>query len=147
MAPITIAELRILLAEVEGPRDPAREQQGIGAIDLVGERILRRGGRRAGPLDPGGAPPPIAAASAGDGKAVYEKSCALCHGSELQGGGEAPALKGAPFLANWKGKSAALYAFIRQSMPPGAGGSLSDSDYRAVTAYILQANGQKEAGV
>jgi alcohol dehydrogenase (cytochrome c) len=92
------------------------------------------------PLDPGG-PAPAPLAPTGDGKAVYEKSCAACHGGELQGGGEAPPLKGAAFLANWKGKSAALYSFIHQSMPPGAGGSLSDTDYRAVTAYILQANG------
>ena len=63
----------------------------------------------------------------------------------LQGGGEAPPLKGAPFLASWKGKTAGdLYAFIHQAMPPGAGGSLSDGDYRAVTAYILQANGTKD---
>jgi mono/diheme cytochrome c family protein len=96
------------------------------------------------PVDPGGAPL-VAAAAAGDGKAVYDKSCAACHGAELQGGGESPPLKGPPFLANWKGKTAAeLYTFIHQNMPPGAAGSLSDADYRAVTAYILQANGAKE---
>jgi mono/diheme cytochrome c family protein len=93
------------------------------------------------PLDPGGAPAPIAAAQAGDGKAVYDKWCVACHGADLQGAGEAPPLKGAAFLANWKGKPDALYAFIHQNMPPGAAGSLSDGDYRAVTAYILKANG------
>jgi alcohol dehydrogenase (cytochrome c) len=98
------------------------------------------------PLDPGGsAPAPVA--QAGDGKAVYDKWCSACHGAELQGAGEAPALKGAPFLANWKGKSAdQLLAFIRQNMPPGGAGSLGDADYRAVTAYVLQANGTKEGG-
>jgi mono/diheme cytochrome c family protein len=93
------------------------------------------------PVDPASAADaPLA--QAGDGKAVYDKSCAACHGGELQGGGEAPPLKGPPFLANWKGKpNGGLYAYIHQNMPPGAGGSLSDGDYRAVTAYVLQANG------
>jgi alcohol dehydrogenase (cytochrome c) len=91
---------------------------------------------------PGGG---AAVASSGGGKTVYEKACAACHGGDLGGGGEAPPLKGAPFLANWKGKTAqALYAFIHQSMPPGGGGSLSDGDYREVTAYILQANDVKD---
>ena len=97
------------------------------------------------PVDPAPAGLAVSAAQAGDGKAVYEKWCAACHGGELQGGGESPPLKGAAFLANWKGKSAGdLYAFVHRNMPPGAGGSLSDADYRAVVAYILQANGSKE---
>jgi cytochrome c5 len=91
------------------------------------------------PLDPGG-PAPVPVASAGDGKAIYDKSCAACHGADLNGAGEAPPLKGQAFLDKWKGKADALYAFIHQNMPPGAAGSLSDGDYRAVTAYVLQAN-------
>jgi alcohol dehydrogenase (cytochrome c) len=95
------------------------------------------------PVDP--APAGGVVAQAGDGKVAYEKSCAACHGGEFQGGGEAPPLKGPTFLANWKGKTAAdLYAFIHQSMPPGAGGSLSNGDYRAITAYVLQGNGVKD---
>jgi mono/diheme cytochrome c family protein len=94
------------------------------------------------PVDPA----PIAAAPApapqlGAGKAVYDKSCAGCHGEDLDGAGEAPPLKGEPFLATWKDKTGAeLYAYIHQNMPPGSGGSLSEGDYRAVAAYILQAN-------
>jgi mono/diheme cytochrome c family protein len=96
------------------------------------------------PVDPGDAAP-VPLAAAGDGKAVYDKSCAACHGADLQGAGETPPLKGAPFLANWKDKTAGdLYAYIHQNMPPGAGGSLSDGDYRAIAAYILQANGAKD---
>jgi alcohol dehydrogenase (cytochrome c) len=87
----------------------------------------------------------LAAAAPGDGKAIYDKACAACHGADLQGAGESPPLKGAPFIANWKGKKAGdLYTFIHQNMPVGAPGSLSDGDYRAVAAYVLQANGAKE---
>ncbi len=97
------------------------------------------------PVDAAPAAPAIPASAASDGKALYEQSCAACHGADMEGAGEAPALKGAPFMANWKGKSAAvLYAFTRQNMPPGGAGSLSDSDYRAVVGYILQANGSKD---
>jgi alcohol dehydrogenase (cytochrome c) len=54
-----------------------------------------------------------------------------------------PPLTGPAFAANWKGHSLAeLYAKVK-TMPPGSGGSLSDADYRAATAYLLQANGYK----
>jgi len=105
------------------------------------------------PINPSAEPIRVDPAPAGDevaasdGKAVYEKNCAACHGAGLEGAGEAPALKGAPFLANWKSKTAnQLFAFVRQNMPPGGAGSLSDIDYRAVTAYILQANGTNAGG-
>jgi len=101
-----------------------------------------RNGATNGPVPASDGSVPLA--QAGDGKAVYDKSCAACHGAELQGTGETPALKGAPFLANWKGKTGSeLYAFVRQNMPPGAAGSLGDADYRGVVAYILQANDLK----
>ena len=84
-------------------------------------------------------------AQAAAGKAVYSANCAACHGADFTPAQGTPPVAGAAFLANWKGKSAGdLYAFIRQNMPPGAGGSLGEADYRAVTAYILQANGTKE---
>ncbi len=97
------------------------------------------------PVDPAPAAPAVSPAQAEGGKAVYDTSCAACHGGDLQGGGEAPPLKGPAFLASWKGKTAAqLYAYIHQNMPPGAGGSLGDADYRAVAAYILQGSGSKD---
>ena len=106
---------------------------GIGRQGPPRAPINPQGG--AIPVDP--APAPLAAVQPGAGKAVYDKSCAACHGGDLEGAGEAPPLKGADFLANWKGKtSAELYAFIKQNMPPGAGGSLPDGDYRDVAAYI-----------
>ncbi|MGZ3173184.1 MAG: outer membrane protein assembly factor BamB family protein [Croceibacterium sp.] len=127
--------------------------QGTLFVFALPDAGIGRPGPMRPPINPGGAPMPldpgggaaVAAAEPGDGKAVYDKSCAACHGAELQGTGESPALKGAPFLANWKGKTGGdLYAFIHQNMPPGGAGSLGDADYRAVVAYILQVNGAKQ---
>ncbi|HSQ95282.1 MAG TPA: PQQ-binding-like beta-propeller repeat protein [Croceibacterium sp.] len=127
--------------------------QGTLFVFALPDAGIGRPGPVRAPVNPGGAPMPLdpgggaaaAAAQPGDGKPVYDKSCAACHGDQLQGTGESPALKGAPFLANWKGKAGGdLYAFIHQNMPPGGAGSLGDSDYRAVVAYILQVNGAKQ---
>jgi alcohol dehydrogenase (cytochrome c) len=83
----------------------------------------------------------FSAAQAALGKAVYTKNCAACHGADLSGSGGVPPLKGAAFLTNWKGHTVGeLYAKVR-TMPPGAPGSLSDADYLAAVAYLLQANG------
>ena len=74
------------------------------------------------------------------GQRVYTASCASCHGADMSGSGGIPPLRGPAFLANWRGRPAAeLLAKVR-TMPPGAGGSLPDADYRAVTAWLLQAN-------
>jgi alcohol dehydrogenase (cytochrome c) len=98
---------------------------------------------------PGGGPPapaPAPAPAASDavvssaGQRVYTASCATCHGADLAGSGGIPPLKGPAVVANWRGRTAAdLLAKVR-TMPPGAGGSLADADYRAVTAFLLQAN-------
>ena len=52
-----------------------------------------------------------------------------------------PEETGESFIANWRGRSVGeLFAYTRDFMPPGAGGSLSDAEYLQVTAYLLQAN-------
>ena len=49
---------------------------------------------------------------------------------------------GPAFLANWKGKRVGdLYAQLSLTMPPGAGGSLSEEEYLALVAFLLEANG------
>jgi len=83
----------------------------------------------------------FSAAQAMAGKQVYTASCAACHGTDLDGAGEAPPLKGTAFLANWKGRTLAdLMAKVR-TMPPGAANSVSEADRLAVVAYLLEANG------
>jgi len=82
------------------------------------------------------------AAQAEAGRAVYAASCATCHGNDLRPAGGVPPVAGGAFVANWRGKSVAdLFAYTRDFMPTGMGGSLSDGQYLNVTAYILQANG------
>lgn len=80
-------------------------------------------------------------AQAEAGRAVYERACAACHGSEFSPAGGVPPVAGSAFMANWRGRSVGeLFAYIRDFMPTGAGGSLSDEEYLHSTAYILQAN-------
>ena len=82
------------------------------------------------------------AAQASAGRAVYAQSCAGCHRANLAGGGDAPALGGKGFMSSFGGKSTKdLHKFIATSMPAGAAGSLSETQYANVTAYLLAANG------
>ena len=78
------------------------------------------------------------------GKALYAARCAVCHGADFRPTQGSPPVQGAAFLANWQGRTLGdLYALLRTTMPPGNAGSLSDEEYRAAIAYILQANGFK----
>ncbi len=88
----------------------------------------------------------FSAAQAAAGRQVYAASCAACHGATFTPAGGVPPVQGATFLANWKGRTLAdLFAKVR-TMPPGAANSLSEQDYLAVTAYLLEANGFKPGG-
>jgi len=76
------------------------------------------------------------------GRALYVSKCASCHGSSLEGGA-GPALVGEAILAKWSqdGKTVAnLHFVIKNTMPMGAPGSLTDDQYVDVVAYILLSN-------
>ncbi|MGH6670671.1 MAG: c-type cytochrome [Xanthobacteraceae bacterium] len=67
------------------------------------------------------------AAQATQGARVYDRFCATCHGSDLEGKA-GPPLAGKSFqetLQYAKMTTSQLYAFISQSMPQNAPGSLS----------------------
>ena len=82
------------------------------------------------------------AAQAAAGKDAYAKSCAACHGQNLNGNALASALRGATFSQNWGGKTAeALYTYINTKMPPDKPGSLGEQADAQIVAYLLQANG------
>jgi mono/diheme cytochrome c family protein len=77
------------------------------------------------------------------GERTYSNQCASCHGNDLQGV-SAPALT-ASNLSRFS-TAAGLYDYISSRMPANAPGSLSESDYYAVEAYILEFRGLLPAG-
>jgi mono/diheme cytochrome c family protein len=75
------------------------------------------------------------------GAVVYKKDCASCHGDELTGVDEAPALVGTTFLSNWNGQSVGdLLDLTRKSMPKDGENVLTRQQYLDVTAHMLRAN-------
>ena len=90
---------------------------------------------------------PFTADQAQRGRADYAANCASCHLGNLTGGGEAPSLAAGNFMKSWGGKSTKeLYAYIHSAMPLGKGGSLSDTTYGNIVAFLLQANGATPGG-
>ena len=78
---------------------------------------------------------------AASGWSVYGVQCAECHGQALEGM-EAPPLSGVDFLNSWAGQTTdELLAYLRDEMPPGQAGSLSDQSYVDLVAYLLESNG------
>jgi len=76
------------------------------------------------------------------GRAVYERACADCHASNLEGDLEASALIGPNFENAWgDAVIEELLEVIVDTMPEDAPGSLSDGQYTAIVAYIIQRNG------
>ncbi len=107
----------------------------------------------------GGAAPDAAAppsASSGDqaaqGAKLYGDNCASCHGTGGEGNAKVPSVVGknalpldpqAPSqLRKAKFHTAAdVFQFVKTSMPPNKGGSLTDEQYAAIMAFDLKANG------
>ena len=75
------------------------------------------------------------------GIAAYAAHCATCHGEDL-GGGTGPALN-RPGLHHRYPTALVLYEYTKERMPvDGVGpGGLSDADYLAITAAILDTRG------
>ena len=75
------------------------------------------------------------------GKAVSEAQCAFCHGSDLRGQGFAPGLIEDTFASRWQdGNLGDLFAIVKGTMPQDKPASLTDDEYAALVAYLLQAN-------
>jgi len=76
------------------------------------------------------------------GRTAYERQCAECHHMTLKGSGHGPELAGPNFMAKWGNRAVGeLETVTRQTMPPSEPGSLSDSEYLGLVAYMLAANG------
>jgi len=76
------------------------------------------------------------------GEAAYQRICASCHGADLHSTEpEAPDLTEGAFKFGWQGKTIAeRFETIRNTMPPGRGGSLDDATYLDIVTYILRYN-------
>ncbi|MBV9503863.1 MAG: cytochrome c, partial [Acidobacteriia bacterium] len=81
-------------------------------------------------------------AQAAAGRTAYERNCANCHGAHVDDGISAPPLRGAAFLGKYAGKPAAdLFTYVSMNMPPGNPGSIGNTEYAQIIAYVLQQNG------
>jgi alcohol dehydrogenase (cytochrome c) len=79
------------------------------------------------------------------GGKVYKQSCAACHGARLEG------VAGPPLRADAVADAGTrsigdLYAIASTKMPRDRPGSLSDSQYVSVVAYLLGENGYPSGG-
>jgi len=112
---------------------------GLLSLPLVGG--LGCGGKGPGATAPS-QPPASLAEQLARGDAVWLDSCASCHGDGGEGkGGENPAVVSGRALRRYKTGGEVL-TFIVESMPKDDPGSLSDTDYLAVTAWLLRKNGR-----
>ena len=80
-------------------------------------------------------------AQADRGQALYNSSCASCHGDQLNGGEMAPPLAGGEFMSNWGGLTVGqLFERIRTGMPPGVPGKVAREAKVDIVAYMLSYN-------
>jgi mono/diheme cytochrome c family protein len=80
-------------------------------------------------------------AQAARGQVAYEKECASCHGTNLAGGGMAPALIEDAFAARWKdGPVGDIFIVTKATMPQDRPSTLTDEMYADIVAYLLKVN-------
>ncbi len=76
------------------------------------------------------------------GGKLYQQYCAACHGPNLDDGSFAAPVVGDVFYGKWGGKPVLeLFKFIKERMPPGLQGDISDEQYRQIVSYLLQKQG------
>src|SRR5262245_23786156 len=70
-----------------------------------------------------------------EGETIYQDHCATCHGSNLEGGEDAPPLVGAQFSTVWEGRTLGdLLASIQTRMPADDPGLLDRVAYTDIVA-------------
>jgi mono/diheme cytochrome c family protein len=75
------------------------------------------------------------------GVVAYQRECASCHGSALEGGDMTPPLVGGGFTSNWNDLTVGdLFDRIRLTMPLDSPGKLSRQENADVIAHILKSN-------
>ena len=96
---------------------------------------------------------PQGSGSVGQGRTVYERRCAACHGADLEGGQGDRLIGGRGTLVQRPGQApiktvesywpyaTTLFDYVKRAMPLDAPGSLDDAEVYAVSAYILSRAG------
>src|SRR6185369_6077308 len=93
---------------------------------------------------------PAGKGTAADGRAIFQRRCASCHGSEGKGKDEVPLVGGQGTLATLKPLktvgsywpySTTLFDYINRAMPFDRPTVMTTDDVYAVTAYLLNING------
>ena len=76
------------------------------------------------------------------GRVAYDVSCGGCHGADLTGSSDAPALTGVNFSNAWGPRPLSdLFADVMETMPPASPGGLGEEVTLGVVAYLLQRMG------
>jgi mono/diheme cytochrome c family protein len=76
------------------------------------------------------------------GQAVYEEQCQSCHGPDLKGADQAPALVGAEFNSEWNDFPVSdLFDRVRLTMPADKPGTLKPEQAADVLAFLLSKDG------
>jgi mono/diheme cytochrome c family protein len=81
------------------------------------------------------------------GEELHAAVCVMCHGPRLNGAGQpemppSPAIARASFLRKWSGRTvAALFVYVRQTMPPDAPGTLTDQQSVDAIAHMFAVSG------
>jgi mono/diheme cytochrome c family protein len=76
------------------------------------------------------------------GEKAYLSTCARCHGENLLGNDDAPALVDKDFLDHWYGKPLGkLVDLTWEKMPSDAPGRLNRRESTDITTYLLSQNG------
>jgi alcohol dehydrogenase (cytochrome c) len=89
-------------------------------------------------------PAPFTAAQVDAGRQAYIDHCMMCHGTKLQGIGDAQKLVGQDFVDLWGHDTTKdLFTSVRVEMPQNDPGSLSDEMYLNLVAFLLHANGAR----
>ena len=79
-------------------------------------------------------------AQAKAGSALFAAKCVECHGEDLAGREQAPALAGPAFIEKWNKGSLKKLIEIVEQMPPDSPKVLTSQQYTDVLAYLLSAN-------
>jgi mono/diheme cytochrome c family protein len=76
------------------------------------------------------------------GADAFAKSCASCHGPDLNGLDTAPSLTGTDFNASWADQTLDdLFERARTTMPADSPGALAREQYADIVAFILSKDG------